>query len=125
VPADDRVRFRLRLIAEEFFETMRAAFLTSEDGFFDAEARTLAAIESEMVAVDLPEFVDGMADLDYVVEGTRLEFGVDSEPIADEVQRANMSKGFNKNAAGKTVKPEGWTPPDIAGRLADQGWVKP
>jgi predicted HAD superfamily Cof-like phosphohydrolase len=63
-----------------------------------------------------------MADLDYVVEGTRLEFGIDGEPIAAEVHRANMAKTEGPVAPdGKRLKPPGWTPPDIAGVLRKQG----
>lgn len=31
----------------------------------------------------------------------------------------------NKRADGKHMKPEGWTPPDVAGELVKQGWKKP
>ena len=92
--------------------------------------------------IDLPAFVDALADLDYVVEGTRAVFGVDRRPIEDEVQRANMSKdpvyvsakdawhrgdapeGAAPDPAAKPTKPVEWTPPDVEGELVKQGWVK-
>lgn len=125
VPADDRVRLRLRLIAEECFEVLRAALHQSRDRFFlaGAEDEVLRAIADGHVLVDLPEFVDGLADLDYVVEGTRLEFGVDGGPVAAEVHRANMAKTTGPiREDGKRMKPEGWTPPDVEGVLRAQGW---
>ena len=62
-------------------------------------------------------------DLDYVVEGTRLEFEIDGGPIAVEVHRSNMAKvGGPVREDGKRLKPPGWTPPDIAGELRKQGW---
>ena len=55
-----------------------------------------------------------LAGLDYVVEGARLEFGINGLPIADEVHRANMAKaGGPKRADGKHMKPEGWTPHEV------------
>lgn len=125
VPTDDRVRLRLRLIAEECFEVLRAALHHTEDGFFLAEAEdeVLRAIDGGDVLVDLPDFVDGLADLDYVVEGARLEFGVDGTPVAAEVHRANMAKTTGPvRADGKRMKPDGWTPPDVERVLRAQGW---
>jgi hypothetical protein len=75
------------------------------------------------VRVDMVELADGFADLDYVVEGARLEFGIHGQEIADEVQRANMAKvGGPIREDGKRLKPAGWKPPDIAGVLRAQGW---
>ena len=136
IPADDRVRLRLRLIAEEFFETLRATVMTSAyystrdddvsvhyDNIKSAEGEILEAIQKLNIAVDLPTFVDGLADLDYVVEGTRLEFGVDGAPVAAEIHRTNMAKTTGPlRADGKKLKPPGWTPPDVAGVLRAQGW---
>lgn len=118
VPADERVRLRARLITEEYIETMRALF----DWPFGQASDVLADnIESATVRVDLEQLADGLADLDYVVEGTRLECGIDGDPIALEVHRSNMAKkGGEKRPDGKTLKPAGWTPPDIAGELAKQ-----
>lgn len=125
VPADDRVRLGLALIAEEFFETLRACLPESYLGL--AEAEVMADIKGSPVTVDLPGFIDGLADLDYVVEGRRLEFGVDGGPIAAEVHRSNMSKlGPDgkpiKSSIGKVLKGPNFTPPDIAGELRKQGW---
>lgn len=117
---DDRVRLRAALIAEEFFETLEAMF---ECSFAGPRDRVMARIQDEQPRVSMPDMVDGLADLDYVIEGTRLEFGIDCEPIADEVHRANMAKvGGPKSPTGKQLKPEGWTPPDIDGELRKQGW---
>jgi predicted HAD superfamily Cof-like phosphohydrolase len=122
IPAEERVRLRARLMAEEFFETMVAMFSRLERRSLDYIYSDLKAfIDVGVIGVDLPELVDGLADLDYVVEGTRLEFGVDGGPIAAEVHRANMAKsGGNVRADGKILKPEGWKPPDIPGELLKQ-----
>jgi predicted HAD superfamily Cof-like phosphohydrolase len=152
VPVDDRVRLRARLIAEEFFETLEALFAQSS-----TEGNTSLRVAREMVEsaifrapvrVDLVALSDGLADLDYVVEGTRIELGINGEPIAAEVHRSNMAKLVRcescggagsihvtmgqcrecdgtglvslKREDGKTTKPPGWSPPDVAGELKKQ-----
>jgi predicted HAD superfamily Cof-like phosphohydrolase len=72
-------------------------------------------------AGDLVEAIDGVCDLLYVTIGAAVEFGVDIEPIFDEVHRSNMAKlGGPTREDGKTLKPEGWRPPDIAGQIDKQ-----
>jgi predicted HAD superfamily Cof-like phosphohydrolase len=126
IPDEARVRLRAALIAEEFFETMEALIEKhphSHTDFLTAKDAIRRVLTHGVVAVDLPALADGLADLDYVVEGTRLEFGIQGAPIAAEVHRANMAKvGGLKSPTGKQLKPEGWTPPDIEGELRKQGW---
>lgn len=132
IPSDDRVRLRAKLIAEEFFEVMEAMFSRAErNNIEDLHSKMLGIIKDGWVQVDMPELADGMGDLDYVVEGTRLEFGIDGEPIAAEIHRTNMAKFIGEpvwsepaspGGARKRLKPVGWTPPDITGELRKQGW---
>ena len=128
VPSDDEVRFRLRLIAEEFFELLDAALDARRDNGPGPSETSHAKGVFHMIntapflpEVDLPEFIDALGDLDYVVEGTRAVFGVDGTPVLAEIQRANMSKDPN-GPDGKPVKPKSWKPPDIARVLEEQGW---
>ncbi len=136
VPGDDRVRLRLRLIAEEFFELLEACADAdkspeADDGplawcyaSINDHARKLrATLDALPMRVDLPAFADALCDLDYVIEGARLEFGIDGEPIEAAVHAANMAKEpGNLRADGKILKGPNWTPPDIAGELRKQGW---
>lgn len=126
VPSDDRVRLRLRLIAEEFFELLDAStdeWDRAREEIDEARHLVMRTIEDAPIAVDLVEFTDALGDLDYVIEGTRLEFGIDGGPIADEIHRANISKvGGPIREDGKQLKPPGWTPPDILGELRKQGF---
>jgi predicted HAD superfamily Cof-like phosphohydrolase len=124
VPADERVRLRLRLIAEEFFEVLEACgigFNVTKDAiFWEIDHRH----DLGTLPVDLPELADALCDLDFVVEGTRLEFGITGGPVLAEVHRTNMLKaGGPKREDGKQMKPEGWKPPDIARVLREQGWL--
>lgn len=97
-PSDEVCDLRRKLIAEEYAE------LT------DAWMRR-----------DLPETVDAIIDLCYVLIGALPALGVEADPIWDAVHAANMAKaGGGKNENGKIQKPEGWTPPDIAALLRQQ-----
>lgn len=128
VPSEERVRFRAKLVAEEFVELIEALFDESR-----VESWHIKRLKSELnyivdqcpVRVDIVEAADAFADLDYVVEGSRLEFGINGVPIAVEVQRSNMAKfvGGVANLSGhKVIKPAGWAPPNVYGKLVEQGW---
>jgi predicted HAD superfamily Cof-like phosphohydrolase len=117
---DFRIRLRASLIAEEFFETMDAMFDTENEPLLDL---LMSAIKRMRIRVNMVELADALADLDYVVEGARLEFGIDGVPIAAEVHRTNMAKvGGPIREDGKKLKPKGWKPPNIEGELRKQGW---
>jgi predicted HAD superfamily Cof-like phosphohydrolase len=137
VPDEKTMRFRLSLIVEELFElldsTVDAEYVTA----WNVAKRSVdEMIKIAKLDVDLPEFIDALADLAYVMEGTAITMGVDMMPIAEEVQRANMAKLPSyvaakdamhhgepvKRADGKILKPPGWTPPDILGELVKQGF---
>lgn len=120
VPADDEVRFRMKLVGEEFVEFIDACAGHSGD-VSAATSSWREAIAEMVIALDMPAAVDAIADLMYVLEGTAAAFGVHMPPVLAEVQRANMSKDPN-GPDKKPVKPEGWTPPDVEGVLRAQGW---
>ena len=126
VPPDDRVRLCARFIAEEALETISAMFADGKgyQSMLDRiEFALLSFIKEAPIEVDMVAFADGCADLDYVTEGARQEFGIDGAPIAAEVHRSNMAKvGGSMREDGKVMKPPGWTPPDVAGELRKQGW---
>ena len=88
VPDDKTKTLRVRLIQEEFDE-LREAFERN----------------------DLPHIAKELADLLYVVYGTAISYGIDMEPVFQEVQRSNMSKvGGYKRKDGKWVKPATYSP---------------
>ena len=128
---DERVRFRLRLIAEEFFEVLEACGINRPI----LQAAVVHEIDSTgyhrvndgfaltPLKVDFPALADALGDLDYVVEGARCEWGIDGRPITAAIHVANMAKATGPvREDGKRLKPEGWTPPDIEGELRKQGW---
>jgi len=122
-PSRDVICLRADLLVEETIETLEAM------GAYPGEIARLklaasAAINSiETSAFNMVKVADGLADVDYINEGTRLTFGIHGEPVEREVHRTNMAKrGGPVRADGKRLKPEGWTPPDIRGILLSQGW---
>jgi predicted HAD superfamily Cof-like phosphohydrolase len=126
IPSEERIRHRLRLVAEEFFEFLAACHVYPSMPANYVMDAVKNDIEKAALKIDMVELADALGDLDYVVEGTRVEFGINGAPIAAEIQRSNMAKVFvpSKNGEGtKPRKPEGWTPPDVAGELKKQGWV--
>jgi len=127
VPPDAEVRFRLRLIAEEFFEQFAACFhgVLQKQLVADAEERIRQVIDRGQIShVSLPDLADAWADLQYVIVGSNVTFGIDGDAVFRVVHDANMMK-FGPGAArdpstGKPIKPPGWRPPDIAGELERQ-----
>ena len=71
IPASDRCRLRINLIEEELKE-----------------------LKDSIAKGDIVEAADALADLQYVLSGAILEFGLGSrfKSLFDEVQRSNMSK---------------------------------
>ncbi len=71
IPSDERCRLRVALLAEELKELQKA-------------------IEDR----DIVEVADALCDLQYVLSGAVLEFGLGEKfkALFDEVQRSNMSK---------------------------------
>lgn len=71
IPSEDRCKLRVSLIAEELKE-----------------------LEEAIKDKDLVEIADALCDIQYVLSGAILEFGLGNsfKTLFDEVQRSNMSK---------------------------------
>ncbi len=120
---EEEIKLRGRLVIEEAFEFVEALFPDVSQVLVMLKEQTKHILSRNSSRVNLPEAMDALADLDYVVEGSRLAFGVDGDNIAQAVQTANMLKLTGPDDAhGKRMKPVGWTPPDIEQCLRDQGW---
>ncbi len=147
VPAEDRVRLRLGLVVEEFFELLDAIGVNTSYAKEVVRNEIDASLSRGTDQVNVVGVADACADIDYVVEGLRLEFGINGEPVADEVHRSNMMKFKRDNSGcgmhyflepdghctckwvpvrvredGKILKPDDWKPPDIIGVLKKQGF---
>lgn len=74
----------------------------------------LHELEVAMAYDDLVLVADGLADLLYVVIGTAVAYGMDLEPVFDEVQRSNMTKlGGPTSPEGKQLKGPDYSPPEL------------
>jgi len=84
IPSENRCNLRVALIAEELKE-----------------------LEEAIVDQDIVAIADALADIQYVLSGAVLEFGLGDKfkALFDEVQRSNMSKACNTiEEAEATVK---------------------
>lgn len=131
IPTDATMRFRVRLVAEEFIEMLDSVF-GNQSGDGGVECMELESIQDAIrslvdngrINIDLPEFIDALGDLKVVIEGAFVACGVDSRPIQLAIHHANMAKkdGPKRESDGKRLKPPGWKPADIEGELRKQGW---
>lgn len=84
IPPEDRCKLRVALIAEELKE-----------------------LEVAILEKDIVEVADALCDIQYVLSGAILEFGLGTKFAAlfEEVQRSNMSKAcMNEEEAISTVE---------------------
>ena len=84
IPSEDRCKLRVALIAEELKE-----------------------LEVAILEKDIVEIADALCDIQYVLSGAILEFGLGEKfnELFEEVQRSNMSKACtSEDEAQKTVE---------------------
>lgn len=93
-PADDQTNLYMRLVQEEFDETLDA-----------------------YMKGDTIELADGIADMVWVLMGLASSAGIPFDAVWDEVKASNMSKVVDgmllKREDGKVMKPEGYFKPDL------------
>lgn len=82
LPSEDRCRLRVALLAEELKE-----------------------LETAILENDLVEVADALCDLQYVLSGAILEFGLGEKfkALFDEVQRSNLSKACTTEAEAEAT----------------------
>lgn len=102
VPTDEVRLLRFNLIDEEFEE-----------------------LSTAMLAKDLVGVADALGDLLYVIYGTALAYGLDMEPIVDEIHRSNMSKLWSDGTVryredGKILKPPTYSPAQLLREVTNQ-----
>lgn len=67
------------------------------------------------------DIADALGDLLYVIYGTGVSFGIDLEPVTDEIHRSNMTKVNGYRAEnGKWIKPADYSPADLESVIAEQ-----
>ena len=96
----------------------------------DVHRLRVALIEEELAefrnageAQSLVEIADALADLLYVVYGAGVTYGIDLEPVFEEIHRSNMSKGepaVVRRPDGKILKGDHSRAPDVRSIIAAQ-----
>lgn len=111
----------------EFHQKHGQSIGDESPGFRDIERRLDLVWEEveELIQAteegDFIEAVDALGDILYVVLGTAVSWGVDLDPIFDEIHKTNMAKPVSIGP-GKVPKPPDWKPPRILELLKDQGY---
>lgn len=77
-------------------------------------------LNTAMAEHDLIGIADALGDLIYVILGTACAYGIDLEPVFQEIHRSNMTKQ-GKDSSGKVMKGDNYSPPDIERMLEEQG----
>lgn len=83
----------------------------------------LAELRNAGEAANLVEIADALGDLLYVVYGAAVTYGIDLDPVFEEIHRSNMSKGepdVRVRADGKVLKGPRYSPPRVEEVLAAQ-----
>lgn len=105
-PDPDLVRFRARLIREEYEEVMKElAFLSHPQSPGD----TVAAFQ---------RLLKELADLRYVIDGCAVSFALPIDAAFEEVHRSNMTKESNP-AGGKAIKGPDYSEADMKKLIPD------
>ena len=77
----------------------------------------LSEVAEAMYHHDVSELLHELSDIQYVLDGTFLSFGLDKMKMAavEEIHRANMTKEPITDGSGKIVKGENYVPPNVKG----------
>lgn len=76
---------------------------------FTEETKELRAAAESM---DINAIADALADILYVIYGTAVAYGIDMEPVFQEIHRSNMTKE-GLTPQGKGIKGRNYQPPDL------------
>lgn len=126
VPAAETIALRLSLLVEEVNELCRAVGFDDIDHYLDCAANDAVEWQlsrTDLGGIDIVEMVDAFHDIVVVAHGGALETaGSDAtKATAAEVTRSNLDKVVDgkvlRREDQKIMKPENWTPPQIAAVL--------
>lgn len=110
-------KLRARLMLEEVLETINDGLGLDVQDKYSEESLKIDNINFyEDKKPDLVELADGLGDLYYVSYcGTALAYGIDMEPVFEEIQKSNISKFIDgyEDKNGKWKKGPSFRPPDI------------
>lgn len=121
LPSIENVRLRIRLIEEETTELLQDLYWL----LHYLERHSDVPMPQPLRLRALTAIADDVADVNYVVNGTGVAFGIDGETVFNIVHEANMLKASGpRREDGKQLKPEGWQPPEpMISRHLQQQWL--
>jgi predicted HAD superfamily Cof-like phosphohydrolase len=98
----DRVELRLSLITEELVELAVASgrlgtirnLLANQLGLFPKDALRELFAKDDTFTADIVECADAFGDLNYVLDGGKIEYGLHTvmDAVSDDIHGSNMSK---------------------------------
>lgn len=127
-------------MAQEFHETMgqsigdpRRPDITVDQALrIELIREEFEELKKALAAGDVIEAADALADLQYVINGAAVSWGIDLASVYEEVHASNMTKAAEavdatnerkltgqKRADGKVMKGPNYRPPDVAGVLKE------
>lgn len=93
IPNKDILQLRIRLILEELVELSEASgYDINVNGINIQKNLSNIALVPNGKEPDLVAMADAITDIDYVNTGAACAYGMDLEPLHDEVHSSNMSK---------------------------------
>lgn len=127
VPPVGEIKFRARFILEETVELIQALggdkttnrhLARAIDLLERARDQIAMAPDYEFNAVDLIGVADALGDLDYIINGAALTFGMPQPEVVIEIHSSNMTKLSPDgkpiyNEEGKVVKGPNYRAPDL------------
>lgn len=121
IPEFKERQLRILLILEELEELTIASACESAtviQGFYQLRRAIENVPPNQGETANLVYVADAIGDLDYVVAGTNLVWGIPAELVVQEIHRSNMSKlGEDgkpmKNEYGKVLKGPGYFEPNL------------
>ena len=99
IPSREILLLRARLVIEEALEFVKAAGCSVRfDSYIEPDGRirkeAVVSVD-EKVTPNLVEMVGGLGDILVVTYGSAAALGVNMQPVWNEIQRSNLSKGIN------------------------------
>ena len=94
---------------------------------YDLISEELSELFDAILAGDMVAIADALGDLEYVVHGAAIEWGIPLEDVVRNVHVSNMSKlGADGKpiyrSDGKVMKGPNFEEPDLEGVLINAGW---
>ena len=94
---------------------------------YDLIAEELSELFDAILAGDMVAIADALGDLEYVVHGAAIEWGIPLEDVVRNVHVSNMSKlGADGKpiyrSDGKVMKGPDFEEPDLEGVMINAGW---